>query len=307
MNFRRSEFDVTNRINTTDPVCVKLEVVRIFRALYSRPQAPILSRAFDDLVCLYRGEHPGYARCDTQYHDVQHVMEVTLAMARLLDGYERSRGDGPAISERNFQLGTLCALYHDVGYLRKLSDKKHRNGAEYTRTHVSRGARFLRDYLPTLGLTAEEAESAGQMLHFTGYERPVATIKLPHPIYRLVGSLLGSADIIAQMSDRCYLEKCRDRLYPEFVAGGITRKQTEQGEEVVFASAEDLLRKTPGFFRNATKRLDEELGGAYQFAQTHFGGTNLYMDAVKQNIRFVERVTSEPEIVLRRQPPVTCN
>ena len=33
MNFRRSDFDVTNRINTTDPVCVKLEVVRIFRAL----------------------------------------------------------------------------------------------------------------------------------------------------------------------------------------------------------------------------------------------------------------------------------
>ena len=29
MNFRRSEFDVTNRINTTDPVCVKLEVDRI--------------------------------------------------------------------------------------------------------------------------------------------------------------------------------------------------------------------------------------------------------------------------------------
>ena len=305
MNFRRSEFDVTNRINTTDPVCVKLEVVRIFRSLYSRPQAPILSRAFDDVVLLYRGGYPGYAKCDTQYHDVQHVMEVTLAMARLLDGYERSRADGPAIGERNFQLGVICALYHDVGYLRKLSDKKHRNGAEYTRTHVSRGARFLREYLPTIGM-GEVAEVAGQMLHFTGYERPVATIKLPHPIYRLLGSLLGSADIIAQMSDRCYLEKCRDRLYPEFVAGGITRKQTEQGEEVVFASAEDLLRKTPGFFRNASRRLDEELGGAYQFAQTHFGGTNLYMDAVKQNIRFVERVTGESEIVLRRQPPVTC-
>ena len=33
MNFRRSEFDVTNRINTTDPVCVKLEVARIFKTL----------------------------------------------------------------------------------------------------------------------------------------------------------------------------------------------------------------------------------------------------------------------------------
>src|SRR5687768_4724256 len=97
MDFRRSEFDVTNRINTTDPVCVKLEVSRIFRALYSRNQAPALERAFDDAVRLYRGEYPGYLGCDTAYHDLQHILEVTLAMARLLDGYERSRADSPGI------------------------------------------------------------------------------------------------------------------------------------------------------------------------------------------------------------------
>ena len=86
MNFRRSEFDVTNRINTTDPVCVSLEIARIFRAVYSRPPAPALARAFEDLVRLYRGEYPGYVGCDTQYHDLQHVLEVTLAMARLVYG-----------------------------------------------------------------------------------------------------------------------------------------------------------------------------------------------------------------------------
>src|SRR5688572_30374601 len=114
MNFRRSDFDVTNRINTTDPVCVKLEVSRIFRALYPAKDARALDRAFDDTVRLYRGEFPGYRACDTQYHDLQHVMEVTLAMARLLDGYERSRANSPAIGERNFQLGVICALYHDM-------------------------------------------------------------------------------------------------------------------------------------------------------------------------------------------------
>jgi hypothetical protein len=307
MNFRRSDFDVTNRINTTDPVCVKLEIARIFRTTYARTHAPALSQAFDDMVRLYRGEFPGYTRCDTQYHDVQHVLEVTLAMARLLDGYERSRGDGPSIDEKLFQLGVICALFHDMGYIRKANDKLHRNGAEYTRTHVSRGGRFLRDYLPTIGMP-EHAEVAGQVLHFTGYEKPVASIRVPHPIFRLVGSLLGSADIIAQMSDRCYLEKCRDRLYPEFVAGGITRQHTEGGGEVViFSSAEDLLRKTPSFYRSATKRLEQDLGGAYNFAGKHFGGANLYMDAVKQNIRFVEQASGEGEIVLRRQPPATCH
>jgi hypothetical protein len=302
MNFRRSDFDVTNRINTTDPVCVKLEVDRIFRSLYARTRAVTLNRAFDDMVSLYRGEFPGYAKCDTGYHDLQHVLEVTLAMTRLLDGYERSRGEGRHIPERLFELGVICALYHDIGYIRRLGDTRHRNGAEYTRTHVSRGARFLREYLPAIGMP-EYADVAGQIVHFTGYERPVSSIRVPDPIFRLLGSLLGSADIIAQMSDRCYLEKCRDRLYPEFVAGGIARVKTEEGEEVVFESGEDLLRKTPMFYQNAARRLDVELGGAYQFAQTHFGGTNLYMDALKQNIRFVEKSAEAGELKLRRQPP----
>jgi len=304
MNFRRSEFDVTNRINTTDPVCVKLEVDRIFRSLFSRPNAATLNRAFDDMVRLYRGEFPGYAKCDTGYHDMQHVLEVTLAMARLLDGYERSRGeDARHIPERLFELGVICALYHDIGYIRRVGDTKHRNGAEYTRIHVSRGARFLRSYMPLIGMP-EYADIAGQIVHFTGYERPVASIRVPDPIFKLLGSLLGSADIIAQMSDRCYLEKCRDRLYPEFVAGGIARTRTDRGEEIVlFESAEDLLRKTPRFYQNASHRLDVDLGGAYRFAQSHFGGPNLYMDAVKQNIRFVEKSAEGGDIVLRRQPP----
>lgn len=306
MNFRRSDFDVTNRINTTDPVCVKLEVIRIFRTLYARNQAPILTSAFDDVVRLYRGLFPGYSSCDTEYHDLQHVLDVTLAMARLLDGYERSRGDSPAVGERNFQLGVICALFHDMGYIRRANDTKHANGAEYTSIHVSRGAKFLREYLPTIGLE-DLAEVAATIVHFTGYERPVAGIRVPAPVFKLLGSMLGSADIIAQMSDRCYLEKCRDRLYPEFVAGGITRRRTDEGEEVVFASAQDLLRKTPSFYQNATRRLDEDLGGAYQYAQKHFGGPNLYMDALKQNIRFVEKVPAQAEIVLRRQPPSTCS
>jgi hypothetical protein len=304
MNFRRSDFDVTNRINTTDPVCVKLEVDRIFRSLYARPKAATLNRAFDDMVRLYRGEFPGYAKCDTGYHDMQHVLDVTLAMARLLDGYERSRGeDARHIPERLFELGVICALYHDIGYIRRAGDTRHRSGAEYTRVHVSRGARFLRSYMPLIGMP-EYADVAGQIVHFTGYERPVSSIRVPDPIFKLLGSLLGSADIIAQMSDRCYLEKCRDRLYPEFVAGGIARMRGEGGKEVVlFESGEDLLRKTPRFYQNASQRLDVDLGGAYRFAQTHFGGANLYMDAVKQNIRFVEKSAEAGDIVLRRQPP----
>jgi hypothetical protein len=307
VNFRRSDFDVSNRINTTDPVCVKLEVVRIYRSIYGVESAA-LDRAFDDLVRLYYGQYPGYTGCDTHYHDLQHVMDVTLAMARLVDGYERTRGDGPHIDRELFQLGVICALFHDCGYIRRSSDTRHRNGAAYTTSHVSRGGKFIKAYLPGIGL-GRFAEVAPQVLHYTGYERPVETIRVTDPMLRLLGSLLGSADIIAQKSDRCYLEKCRDRLYPEFVEGGITHKKTVKGDVVVFASPDDLLRKTPSFYQNASRRLENDLGGAYKYAQAHFGGQNLYMDAVRQNIRWVERSASEPEgsIPLRRRPPVTIN
>ncbi len=304
MRYRRSEFDVTDRINTTDPVCVRLEVERLHRALY--PGAPIgaLDRVFDDVTAFYRGEHPAFEKCDTAYHDLQHVLEVSLAMARLTDGYERSRGDGPPLGAPLFQFGVICALFHDIGYLRRRGDRRHRRGAEYTRTHVTRGGRVLRDYLRQVGMEGFAASCAA-VLHFTGYERPIASIRVTHPIFRLMGSLLGAADIIAQMSDRCYLEKCHERLYPEFVDGGIARRSTEAGEEVIFHSPDDLIRKTPMFFVGATKRLDKDLGGVHGYAKAHFGGENLYWEAVQRNIRFAQRLGEASTIELRRRPPVT--
>ncbi len=153
MQFRRNDFDVSNRINTTDPVCVKLEVARTLpRPLLARAprrDGTRLRRPGGDVP---RARIPAFEKCDTDYHDLQHVLDVSLAMARLLDGYERSRGDAPAIGARLFQLGVICALFHDCGYLRRRGDTRHRRGAEYTRIHVSRGARVLRGYLPTIGL-----------------------------------------------------------------------------------------------------------------------------------------------------------
>ena len=306
MSYRGNDYDVSSRINTTDPQVVNDEIDRIYLDLY--PSAPTrqLDHAFRDMTRLYRGEYPGYHRCDTAYHDVQHVLDVTLAMARLIDGYERARIGTQPFGDSLFRLGVITALFHDIGYVRKLKDHRHKNGAEYTRTHVSRGSHFLTDYLPKIGM-AEMANIAAELIHFTGYEMPVGKINVPSPIYRLLGNMLGSADIIAQMADRCYLEKCRDRLYPEFVAGGLATKRTPEGvEQVVFASGEDLVIKTPGFFQGATKRLDFELGGCYAYAQQHFGGQNLYLDEVNKNVHFAREMSDEGDTsMLKRIPPAT--
>ncbi|HSD60980.1 MAG TPA: HD domain-containing protein [Burkholderiales bacterium] len=305
MNHRRSEFDVTNHINTTDPLVVSGEVRRIFIDLYDDALADRIDRFFADAARLYRGQYPGYLACDTWYHDLQHVMDVTLAMARLMDGYERSWiTSRPPLGEEMFLVGVVCGLLHDCGYIRRHGDTRHANGAEYTLHHISRGSKFLRDYLPAMGMK-EWAPIASQVIHFTGYEIPVDRIRLRDPQFRMLGYMLGSADIIAQMSDRCYLEKCRDRLYPEFVLGGVARRRTDDGGEIVmYESARDLVVKTPMYCRGALRRLEEQLGGMYRYAAAHFGGQNLYLEEVNRNMRFADQVSAVGDLsLLRRRPP----
>jgi hypothetical protein len=74
-----------------------------------------------------------------------------------------------------------------------------------------------------------------------------------------------------------------------------------------FASGEDLVRRTPGFYQNATKRLDLQLARAYEYAARHFGGRNLYLDEMQKNVQHAQRVAQEgrTQEQLRRQPPST--
>lgn len=303
---RRNDHDVTDKIRTTDLQQVSAEVLRLYHGLYNGTPSASIERGFADIDRLYQGQHPEYKPCDTEYHDIQHVLDVTLAMARLMDGYERSRNGSPALPSACFSLGVVTALFHDFGYLRKKSDRKHRYGAEYTLTHVTRGSKHLHRYLPRIGLK-RYANAGATLVHYTGYERPAETIPLNDTLLRRVGHMLGTADIIAQMADRCYLEKCRDRLYPEFVLGGLTKKHLPGGRtQILFTSGDDLVRKTPGFYMNAAKRLDLQLARAYEYAERHFKGQNLYLEEMQKNVRYAQAVGDAPNTdMLRRTPPST--
>ena len=306
MKFRRSDFDVANTVQVTDPASVGEAVEKIFLELFPSGKLHIIQRGLADITRLYRGECPGFNQCDTGYHDLQHIMDVTLASARLMQGYERSRRGGDQITEELFRFGILVAMFHDSGYIRRMNDRYHKNGAEYTQVHVARSGRMLGTYLPMIGM-GHLAANAAQVVHYTGYEVPVERIRVSDPIFRTIGSLIASADIIAQMSDRCYLEKCRDRLYPEFVLGGLATRRDGNGvEQVMFASAEDLVLKTPVFYKGAKKRLEETMGGAYRYAERFFGGQNLYLEELEKNIRFAEHIAADGNLLrLQRSPPLT--
>lgn len=304
--FRRNNFDVTNTVNVTDPVAVGDALEKIFLALFPGADFGIPRNAINHVSQLYRGENPGYAACDTGYHDLQHILDVTLASARLMDGYERSKNAGSGLGEKLFSFGILLALFHDSGYLRKRGIEEGKQGAEFTLIHVARSAELLKQYMHDVGM-GDLAETAAKVVHYTGYEIPVERIQVPE-IYREIGSMVASADILAQMADRCYLEKCHDRLYKEFVLAGIAQKPDATGNnKVLFSSPRDLVIKTPGFYQSAKKRLDETLQGAYRLLEKHFNGPNLYIDAVEKNIRFAEYVIAHGADIgmLQRTPPKT--
>jgi hypothetical protein len=220
MQYRRSDYDVTNTVQVSSVPAVKRAVEELYSQTWPSGKVERLETAFTDFERLFNGHFPGYLGCDTVYHDLQHSLDDTLAMARLLAGYDRSHAVEQRLGAERAMMGIVVALFHDAGYIRQTDDTMHRNGAEFTRTHVGRSAQFLARYLPTLGL-ADWVPVATQIVHFTGYEVPFDQIRLDDPRDRKVGHLVGTADMMAQMADRCYLEKCRDRLYPEFVLGGV--------------------------------------------------------------------------------------
>jgi hypothetical protein len=262
--------------------------------------------AFDEFERLFAGHMPGYFGVDTVYHDRQHSLDMTLAMARLLVGYESTVEAHQRVGAERAVMSLVTSLFHDAGYIREFDDRQHCNGAEFTLYHVTRSARFLARFLPSVGMDAWIPIST-RIVHFTGYEIKLNQIQLADDRDRKLGHLLGTADLIAQMADRCYLEKCRDRLYPEFVLGGVAAAPTSDGKlQVRYSSGLDLLRQTPRFVRETRSvRLDGEFEHAYRFLEPLFQGENPYLEAIDRNLEYLQRILrAERWRMLRRNPPL---
>ncbi|MCH8134643.1 MAG: hypothetical protein IIB77_01530 [Proteobacteria bacterium] len=303
---RRNDFDVTNTVQVSSPAAVRNAVHELFSETFPGASFDKLWLAFYDFERLFTGRYPGYLGCDTTYHDVQHSLDMTLALARLIAGYERSVEPADRLGAGRALMAIITALFHDSGYIRHAErDRDFNNGAQFTMQHVSRSADFLRRYLPELGM-AKDVGIASMIVHFTGYELDLDKIELDDPRDIICGHLIGTADLIAQMADRCYLEKCRDRLYQEFVVGGIAIENAKPGEYMVrYASGEDLLQKTPAFYQQVTRdRLNRKFNRVYRYAEVLYDGHNPYIEAIRVNIEHLVKVlASENWSLLRRKPP----
>ncbi len=303
---RRNDYDVTNKVQVSNSTSVRDAVHELFSEAFPGASFDKLWLAFYDFERLFSGRFPGYRGCDTTYHDVQHTLDMTLALARLVVGYERSVDPADRLGPGRAQMAIVTSLFHDSGYIRhKERDEDFSNGAQFTLYHVSRSADFLRRYLPELGMT-KDVGVASMIVHFTGYELDLDLIELDDPRDIICGHLIGTADLMAQMADRCYLEKCRDRLYAEFVVGGVAVENSSPGEyQVRYKSGKDLLIKTPHFYQQVMRdRMHRKFNRAYRYIEVLYQGQNPYIDAIRNNIAHLVRVIeSDDWSLLRREPP----
>jgi hypothetical protein len=170
-----------------------------------------------------------------------------------------------------------------------MRDNRNANGAAYTRIHVSRGIRFVSDYFPEVGLQYMVAPCT-RILHFTGYEVDPRDLTVASEQEHLLGKLLGTADLIAQMADVAYAQKCRDYLFEEFAAGGLAGEKIRGSYKgAIYHSPEQLLRQTPAFMRTAIDvRLDGHFDSVHRYAADHFDGRHLYMEAIENNCSSLE-------------------
>lgn len=270
-------------VATKNPSAVEVEVQSGYLSAFPGGDPLFIPQAFGWVVDCFRGHYADYQAIDARYHDLEHTLQGTLCMGRLLKTLSRAGGD-IRITQRAFELGILAILLHDTGYLKKRGDNEG-TGAKYTATHVDRSIEFAHQLLAEKGFSREEIRSVQNMIHCTGVDADLNSIPFQADAERITGHALGTADLLGQMAADDYVEKL-PVLYAEFAEA---TEFTHDKKHFIasFTSAEDLMRKTPGFWKDYVRpKLDREFEGVWRYLNDPFpDGPNAYVQRVEANMQ----------------------
>lgn len=277
---KNDKIQLSKLVDMENPRGVLDEVKTIVFMLFGEFDFEPLSRVFRDVVKLFRGEYPGYQRCNTEYHDLRHTTDTMLAMIRLIHGVVLHE---ETLCQKHIALGIVGALFHDTGYIHTQDDISG-TGAKYTLVHVQRSIEFMDKYFRKKNLPREDFKSCRDILKCTSLNIKINEIQFKSREIELLGKMLGTADILGQMADRTYLEKLLFLFY-EFQEGNVEGCTQEL----------DILKKTASFYDTTKKRLVCELGGVNKYMIYHFKERwkidgDLYEDAIEKNINYLKYI-----------------
>lgn len=238
----------------------------------------LVARSFAWAGACFTGQYRNYQPVDTKYHDFEHTLQATLCFVRLLHGWHRT-GEGPALTLRGFELGLLAILLHDTGYL-KTRDDLEGTGAKYTLTHVNRSTEFAHALLAEHGYNSGDIQSVQNMIRCTGLQAKLDAIPFRTELERWLGYALSTADYLGQMAAEDYIEKL-PILYKEF-----EESARHNSGPALFASAEDLMSKTPAFWEKLVlPKLTKDYLALYRFLAVPYpDGQNHYLARIDANL-----------------------
>jgi len=273
------------------PKTIITEVKKIFCYHYPSGSFSDIYKNYLLIKKLFEGKFPGYKACNTEYHNFTHTIDILLATARLIDGYNIKNAPLPAQLAINL---LNAALFHDTGYLQeKWNDEG--TGAKYTSSHVKRSIQFLNKHQAAFKIDPDQIMTASNLILCTDLNVRFETITFSSPEEQLAGCILGTSDLLSQMSDREYLEKLLF-LYYEFKEAGI------EGFDIEF----DIIKKTLGFYEFMKKRFSESYVNTYMYALYHFKkrfmlDQNLYIEAIERHIGYLLRIIDDDSTNFRHK------
>lgn len=274
-------------VDTKNPNAVFGESLHIGSLIHPGFDGSFLEQVFLDVVRLFRGDYPGYRHSTTLYHDLQHTAEVLLCTMRLLHGaiVSGTLNNGKLPSPRMTELSMIAALLHDVGLIQDEKDNAG-TGAKYTVGHEKRSVDFLKKYMLKAGRSQKDIYDASRMIDCTCLGVQAHEIEYRDKSSEFAAQVIATADLLAQMGDREYLEKLL-LLYLEFEEAGLP-----------YESPYDLLEKTHGFYDLMVQRMDGPLDGVRRFSRQHFQSRwdidkDLYDCSIQANMRYLYVVLKE--------------
>ena len=275
------------QVDTKDLAAVEREVQAVYVAMFPQAGRSFVPTALGWLKDCFGGEYKDYQASDARYHDLEHTLQGTLCMARLLHGRHQA-GAKPGVNQRLFELGLLAILLHDTGYLKKKDDAGG-TGAKYTLTHVTRSVQFAEQFLEEKGIPVAEIRMVQNMIRCTGVNANLALIPFQSEVEKTVGFALGTADLLGQMAADDYVEKL-PVLYSEFEESAHFY-EGKMAATQSFSGANDLVRKTPDFWtKYVLPKIKNEFWGLYRFLNRPYpNGPNYYIQRVEANIEKVRR------------------
>jgi hypothetical protein len=275
-------------IDTKQIAEVQREVQSIYQSIFPDGNRAFIPEAFGWANDCFTGNYRDYQPVDARYHDLEHTLQVTLCMARLMRGWAVAKAF-PILTQRMFELGILAILFHDTGYLKKRGDNDG-TGAKYTLIHVDRSIEFAAKLLRERNFPANEIQSVQNMICCTGVNVDLATTKFQNDLERNVGFALGTADFLGQMAARDYIEKL-PVLYSEFAEAAEYNSGKAGTSRTMFTSAADLIQKTPSFWEKFVRpKIEKDFNGVYRFLNDPYpDGLNDYIDRIEQNISRLQR------------------